>query len=119
MTTTDYKEALPREVMTVEGTITFNKFFDTDKMKAVLEKYSPRVGSNWLNQMHIVGACLGDGNARMKSWVLTVNQSDGDRAPVDIHLAHDFMVDLSQAGLVETHTLVVLSEFGVVSLTQN
>lgn len=116
---TDYKEALPREDMTVEGTITFTKFFDPVKMQSVLQEYSPRTGTNWLNQMHIIGACLGDSNARMKSWVLSVNLSEGDRSPVDVHLVHDFVNDLTKAGLVESHTLVVLSENGVISLTQD
>lgn len=107
---------LPQRELTLEGTVSFTKFFDPAKMKAVLEKYSPKSGSNWFNQMHIIGACLGDSQARVKSWELRINQDSGDYSPVDADLVRKFLFDLKEKDLITGHSLVSLTENGVISL---
>lgn len=60
-----YSTPLPSSVI-VTGKVDFKQFYDCRKAKEILPKHYCDSGSNWLNQMKIIGVALGDEDARLK-----------------------------------------------------
>lgn len=112
MTTDDYRQ------VQVMGSVDFVPFYPPDNAKPVLEDMCGTPGSNWLNQMNIVGTLLGDErNHLSQGHHVEVNMRDDGTNDLRPRTAIIELLDrLQNAGVVKQYALTLVHDEGLESL---
>lgn len=115
MTSVHDSQTLPTQA-TVTGRVDFAKFFDCRKTKEILPRHYCEAGSNWLNQMKIIGVAMGDYNADMKfsgdDFAIEVNGEDERQSAEVLALLNE----LKDSGIVTQYSLVLVADDQMVTM---